>query len=193
MRTIFTGLIFSAFAFQVFAAEITIKENTSFYSITGKSTAELAYSMSRRGPYSRQHRKRAWATATRDMSYQLTRQKTKKNCRIKAVKVKLKIKYNMPKPSTLNGMTRRERKKWANLYRLLNKHERTHGKFYRQFANKVRRKLKRMSPTRTCRQLDRKAAAIVKKLSEADSLRNDRFDARDGRTYRRVERIYTSG
>ncbi|MGI9355570.1 MAG: DUF922 domain-containing protein [Rhizobiaceae bacterium] len=192
MRALIIGLIFVVFAFQAFAAELTIKEKTSFYRITGKSTAEFARSMSRRGPYSRQHRKRAWATASRDMSYQLTRQKTKKSCRVKAVKVRLKITYKMPKPTTLNGMTRRQRKKWASLYRLLERHERTHGKYYRQFANKVRRELKRIRPTRTCRQLDRKAAAIVEKLGAADSLRNDRFDARDGKTYRRVERIYTS-
>jgi len=174
------------------AGEITIKEKTSFYRITGKTTADLAHSMSRRGPYSRQHRKRAWATASRDMSYQLTRQKIKKGCKVKAASVRLKISYKMPKPASLNGMTRRERRKWAKMYSLLDRHERTHGKFYRQFARNVQRKLKRLRPTRTCRQLDQKAAALVKKLSEADSLKNDRFDARDRSTYRRVERIYSS-
>ena len=181
-----------AFSSAGMAAEVTIKERTSFYRITGKSTADLAHSMSRRGPYSRQHRKRAWATASRDMSYQLTRQKTRKGCRVKAAKVRLKIVYKMPKPSALNGLTRRERNKWSKLYRLLDRHERTHGKFYRQFARNVQRKLKRMRPARNCRELDRKAAAIVKKLSDADSLKNDRFDARDSSTYRRVERIYSS-
>ncbi len=173
-------------------AEVKVREKTSFYRITGKSTAEFAQSMSRRGPYSRQHRKRAWATASRDMSYQLTRTKTKNGCRVKAVKVRMKIIYRMPKPRSLSGVSQRERRKWTQLYKLLERHERTHGKFYRRFANETKRKLMRLRPARNCRQLDRKAAAVVKALSEADSLRNDRFDARDSKTYRRVERIYTS-
>ncbi len=177
---------------QLAQAEVMVREKTNFYRITGKTTADFARSMSRRGPYSRQHRRRAWATASRDMSYQLTRTKTKTGCRIKAVKVRMKITYRMPKPASLSGVSRREQRKWARLYKLLERHERTHGKFYRRFANDTKRRLMRLRPARNCRKLDRKAAAVVKELSEADSRRNDRFDARDGKTYRRVERIYKS-
>lgn len=177
---------------NAWAKDLTIVESTKFYRITGKSTAEFAFSMSKRGPYSRQHRRRAWATASRQLSYQITRVKTKRGCRVKRAKVTLKIAYEMPKPATLTSVSRRERRKWAKLYRLLDRHERTHGKFYRQFAKKTQRQLRRLKAARTCRALDRNAERLVKKLSNADSMRNDRFDARDSRTYKRVERIYSS-
>lgn len=174
------------------AADLEIREETTHYRITGRTTAEFAVSMSRKGPYSRQHRRRAWATASRNMSYQITRERTERGCRVKRAKVRLKISYHMPKPTTLTRVSRRERTKWAKLYRLLDRHEKTHGRFYREFAKTTQRALRRLKPARTCRQLDRDADRLVKKLSDADSLRNDRFDARDRRTYRRVERIFGS-
>lgn len=174
------------------SADLEIREETTYYRITGRTTAEFAVSMSRKGPYSRQHRRRAWATASRNMSYQITRQRTKTGCRVRRAQVRLRISYKMPKPATMTRVSRRERAKWAKLYRLLDRHERTHGRFYREFAKKTQRALQRLKPARTCRRLDRNADELVRKLSDADSRRNDRFDARDNRTYRRVERIFGS-
>ena len=46
---------------QAQRSSIKINEKTKFYRITGKTAAEFAISMSKRGPYSRQHGRRAWA------------------------------------------------------------------------------------------------------------------------------------
>ncbi|MDD9909789.1 MAG: DUF922 domain-containing protein [Ahrensia sp.] len=173
-------------------ADLKIREVTKHYRITGSTVGQLAASMSKRGPYSRQHRRRAWATASRDMTYLLSSTRGSSGCKVRGVKVRMTITYQMPRPSSLNRLSKRHRTKWRQLYRLLDGHEKVHGRFYREFAKKVERQLRRMRPARSCRELDRRAAAIVKKLGDADSARNDRFDARDSRTYRRVERIYTS-
>jgi predicted secreted Zn-dependent protease len=170
---------------------LKISENTRYYKISGKNAAEFALSMSRKGPYSRQHRRRAWATASRDMTYQLFHKKSKNSCRIKSAKVKLKITYQMPKLSSTKRVSKRQRRKWRTMYNLLNKHERTHGLYYRQFAKKVYASLLKLKSTKTCRSLERSAARLVAKLGEADKKRNQAFDLRDRRNYRSMERLYT--
>ena len=187
---LFVAFVAPSSAVLAKSKRVSISEKTSFYSITGRTASELARSMGRKGPYSFQHRKRAWATATRNLSYQLLRRKTSKGCRVKGAKVRLKVTYHLPKPRSLSGVQRRHRKKWKKMYRLLSNHERVHGKYYKQFANKVYRGLVRLGTARSCRTLDRKAKALVNRLSAADSIRNQKFDARDKRNYQRMERIY---
>ena len=172
-------------------SSIKINEKTKFYRISGKNAADFAISMSKRGPYSRAHRARAWATATRDMTYQVFHQKNKSNCKIKAVKVKLDVSYVMPKLYSTRGVSRREQSKWKKMYSLLNNHERKHGQFYKQFARKVYSTLRRMRSAKTCSQLENNAAKIVKKLAEEDKQRNVNFDKRDRRNYLVMERLYS--
>lgn len=171
-------------------SSIKINETTKFYRITGKTAPEFALSMSKKGPYSRQHARRAWATATRDMTYQLYHQKTKSRCKIKGVKVRMKITYQMPKLASTRGVSKRHRRNWKRMYSLLNKHERTHGLFYKQFAKKVYASLRKLKSERSCSALERSAARLVSKLGKADKKRNVRFDRRDRRNYRSMERIY---
>ena len=171
-------------------SSIKINETTKFYRITGKSAGEFAISMSKKGPYSRQHRRRAWATATRDMTYQLYHQKSKSRCTIKAVRVRMKITYEMPKLASTRGVSKRQRNNWNRMYNLLNKHERTHGLYYKQFAKKVYASLRKMKAQPNCRALERSAAQIVARLGKEDKERNVNFDRRDRRNYRRMERIY---
>lgn len=182
------GLLASPVAAQT--NSLKISEKTKFYRIAGKTAAEFAISMSRKGPYSRQHRRRAWATATRDMTYQLFHQKSKNRCKVKAVRVKMLITYEMPKLSSTRGVSKRHRSRWTKMYALLNKHERTHGLYYRQFAQKVYASLRKLRPQSSCSKLERNAAAIVAKLGEEDKRRNVRFDNRDRRNYRSMERLY---
>ncbi len=172
-------------------SSISISEKTRYYRITGKSAPEFAASMARKGPYSRSHRRRAWATATRDMTYQLFHRKNKKSCKIKAVKVKLKVLYEMPKLASTRGVSRRQRSKWSKMFGLLNKHERTHGLYYKQFAKKVYATLRKLKSARTCSALEKRAASIVEKLAKADKKRNVKFDKRDRRNYRTMERLYS--
>lgn len=175
---------------QAQRSSLKINESTKFYKIRGKTAAEFALSMSKKGPYSRQHGRRAWATATRDMTYQLFHQRSKSSCKIKGVRVRMKITYEMPKLSSTRGVSKRQRNNWKRMYGLLNKHERTHGKFYKQFARKVYASLRSLKPARSCSALERSASRVVDKLAKADKKRNVDFDRRDRRNYRTMERIY---
>ena len=169
---------------------VTIIEKTEYYSITGKSAAEFAVSMGRKGPYSRQHRRRAWATAYRDLTYQLVQQKLKQSCRITDAKIKLSITYTLPKLTQEKAVPSKELAKWRRMLDLLIRHERTHGLYYKQMAEKVHRSLVRMKPQSNCTSQKQSAKALVKKLSQENKLLNDRFDERDHKNYRQMQRIY---
>ncbi|MFD0917955.1 DUF922 domain-containing protein [Pseudahrensia aquimaris] len=189
------GLAAGLFGFSLptlASAEVRITEKTKNYIITGTNARDFARSMSKKGPYSRQHRKRAWATASRDLTFQITRKKSRSGCRVRSVKVSLAIKYVLPKLASTRGVSARERKKWKRMKSLLVKHERTHGRFYKELAKKTERSIKRMAPAKSCQQLERNALKLAKKLSAEDSARNDLFDARDSRNYRLMARIYGS-
>ena len=195
LKSVFAGsfALIACFAAPVFAqsSSIELSEKTRYYKISGTTAAEFAASMSRNGPYSREHRRRAWATATRDMTYQLFHRKGKKSCRIKGVKLKLKVTYEMPELKSTNGVPKRQRNKWNTMYILLNKHERTHGVYYSQFAKQVYSSLLKLKPATSCRSLERNASQLVAKMGEADKKRNQAFDVRDRGNYRSMERLYS--
>ncbi|NKB53303.1 MAG: DUF922 domain-containing protein [Rhizobiaceae bacterium] len=77
------------------------------------------------------------------------------------------------------------------MFGLLNKHERTHGLYYKQFAKKVYAALRKLKSAKTCSALEKRAASIVEKLAQADKKRNVKFDKRDRRNYRTMERLYS--
>lgn len=183
--------LFWPLSVQAQSSSLKISEKTKHYTITGRSAVEFAKSMSRKGPYSRQHRRRAWATATRNLTYQLVHRKTKKRCQVKAARVKMQIIYEMPKLKSTKRVSKRNRASWKKMFNLLNKHERTHGLYYRQFAKKVHRSLQRLKPASTCWKLERSAEKLVEKLSKEDKKRNASFDRADAKNYRRMERIYS--
>ena len=171
-------------------AQVSVTERTRTYLIDGRNAAEFAASMTKRGPYSRQHRQRVWATASRTMRYRVTGRRDGKSCRPGAVSVRMTIEYELPRLRDERRVSRAERTRWRRMLKLLTDHERTHGRFYRELAAKTHRTLTRLPGQRDCRRLERLADATVKKMSARNQKRNDDFDRGDRNRYRRMEQIY---
>lgn len=190
----FAWLFFAAFVLVATSpafADVTVTERTKTYRVSGNTAAELARSMSKRGPYSRAHRARSWATAARDLRFQIDREFDNGQCRVTGADVRMKITYTMPRLSRTARLNERELSRWTRMTGLLEKHERVHGRFYRELAGKTHRALLRLKPTRSCSTLDKSALAEVKRLSAQDSERNQRFDRRDRRNYSRMNRLFS--
>lgn len=172
------------------ARDVQIKSATKYYSISGRSPVEFATSMSQRGPFSGQHRRRVWATAARTMRYQIERQRRGGRCHVTRARIWMRIDYTMPKLRK-GGVGATARKRWTQMYRILNTHERTHGRYYSQLAQQTHAALLKMRPSRSCRSLDVTASRLVERLSKRNQAINDRFDRTDRRNYRKMERIYS--
>ncbi len=190
----FVWLLLAAFSLLATSsayAEVTVTERTKTYRVSGDTAAELARSMSKRGPYSRAHRSRSWATAARDLRFQIDRDFKNGQCRVTGADVRMKITYTLPRLSRSTRLNAREKSRWDRMTKLLEKHERVHGRLYRELAGKTHRALLKLKPARNCRALDKDALAEVKRLSAQDSERNQRFDRRDSRNYRRMNRLFS--
>lgn len=174
------------------AAGLKIREKTKFYSIKGKTAAELASAMSVKGPYSFQHRRRAWATAGRKLRYRIHHQKIGKKCKVRRVEMALTITYTMPRARSERRLKRSTRRTWKKMYALLHKHEQVHGRYFKRFAREAYSALRRIPPQRYCRSILRRADKIIDRLDDKDGARNDRFDANDKRNYRRMSRLVGS-
>lgn len=170
--------------------DVSITSSTRYYTIAGRSPPEFANEMSRRGPYSSQHRRRVWATAARTMRYQIERRRKGGRCRITRAKVWMKIDYTLPKLRK-RGVRASARRSWTKMYKILSSHEKVHGRYYTQLARTTHASLRKLRPARSCRSLDVAAARLVKRLSAQNQAINDRFDRTDQRNYRRMERIYS--
>ena len=181
---------FAALPANAATRDVSISSSTRYYTISGRSPAEFASEMSRRGPYSSQHRRRVWATAARTMRYQIERKRRGGRCRITRAKVWMKIDYTMPKLRRA-GIRSSARKRWTQMFKILNSHERVHGRYYTQLARTTHASLRRLKPMRSCRSLDAAAAKLVQRLSAQNQAINDRFDRTDQQNYRRMERIYS--
>ena len=168
--------------------DVQVRSATKYYSIGGSTPSQFAAQMSARGPFSGQHRKRVWATASRTMRYTLDRQRKGGTCRIARARVFMQINYTMPR--LRSKVSSRNRTRWNQMYKILNSHEKVHGRYYTQLAKKTQAALRNLRPSRSCAALDRKAARIVAKLSKQNQRINDRFDRTDQRNYRRMERLY---
>ena len=168
--------------------DVQVRQATKYYTIRGRTPAEFASSMSANGPFSGQHRRRVWATAARTMRYSLERQRRGGLCRVTRARVNMRIDYTMPR--LRSKVSSRSRTRWDQMYGILNRHEKVHGRYYKELAKQTQAALRRLRPARSCATLDRKAARIVKRLSVKNQRLNDRFDRTDRKNYRRMERLY---
>ena len=172
-------------------AGVSVSERVKYYTISGKTAPDFARAMSRRGPFDASKGRRAWATAARKMSYRLTRSPSGNGCRVTDADVAMTITLTLPKLRSPGRSNRSEVRKWKSMIDLLERHERVHVRYYRELAANTQRALLRLRPEKTCRELERKALKLVRDLSDKDTKRNQSFDQRDGRNYRRMTRIYS--
>ena len=170
---------------QAQKSSIKINEKTKYYRIKGKSAAEFALSMRKKGHYSRQHRHRAWATASRDLTYQLHHQKSKNRFKIKGVKVRMKITYEMPKLSSTSGVSKRQRRVIGSACMGCSTSMSVPmACTTNSLPRRVYASLRKLKSQRSCAALERSASKLVAKLGKADKKRNVDFDRRDRRNYR---------
>ncbi|MEL6947325.1 MAG: DUF922 domain-containing protein [Pseudomonadota bacterium] len=170
-----------------------MKERTIYYAIKGKTAADFARSMTSRGPRAFTPRRRVWATATRSLRYSLQTSSKAGSCRNLGAKVSMDITYRMPRLSRTKGVRASELRKWRRMYAILLRHEKVHGRYYKQLANQVYKALRAKRRARSCRELERWAKATVKRLSDANIRKNARFEIIDRPNYRRMQRIVQGG
>jgi len=146
--------------------------------------------MTKRGPYSRELRRRVWASATRSLSYRMKYQRKNGSCTSVGAQINMEIVYRMPKLTSRKGVSRSQLRKWQRMYAILLTHERVHGRYYKQLARQVHKALGRKRGAKNCSQLDKWAKDTVSRFSAANIKKNLRFETIDRPNFRKMRRIY---
>jgi predicted secreted Zn-dependent protease len=175
------------------ARDVSVATKTRFYGISGDSPRELAEQMNRKGPYSREYRRRVWATAARETTWKVSHRTHKGKCRVNKATIKMQIIYTLPQLRHEHRKKRSLQRVWSAMSAILKRHEEGHGRLYRQLASEMKTRLLRLKPQRNCRKLEQEASALVKSLFKQDKQRNERFERKEAPTYRRMARIVRRG
>lgn len=157
-------------------AKVTILEHTRTYRVSGNTIQAVVKSMKRNGPRSELHGRRALAMA--DYSYwpKVQLEQKKGLCRVSHATVSMRIYYVLPQLSRPQSLSRSHRSRWRRISSMITRHERQHGRLYRQFARQLQAALSKMPPRQSCAQLRSKQRQLTRRLEQANIHRNRRFD-----------------
>lgn len=158
------------------AAGLKITEKKRTYRVSGSSVQAIVRSMTRRGPVSKDHGKRALGLA--DFRYKTNIKTAKKNgqCRVISVTIDFQMFYIVPKHSSSSRIRSRDRSKWRRIKSMIESHERQHMRYYRQFASELHQALSAMKPQVNCARFKTQERRIRKKLERSNKNRNRRYD-----------------
>lgn len=158
------------------ASNLKITERTSYYSVSGPTVQALVKAMTRRGPYSEDHGRRAVGLA--DYKYRTNIKTHKKDglCRVKSVSISMQIYYFVPKLSRPKQLRARDHSKWRRIASMILRHEKQHGRFYKRLAKELQVTLARMKPQKSCSKFKSMERKIRAKLEKRDKSRNRNFD-----------------
>ncbi len=176
------------FISPVQAAALTIKTRTKHYNFRATRFRDISRQMLRRGPQFGVHGRRVWATSRRDYQWKLEFKRQHGKCSVKRALVKMRITYTMPRLENEKRISPRFLSKWKQVYKILHRHELTHGRNYMTFARHLTSGLQKLAPRKNCFELRRAGKRLDKKLHRQSTRRNKRFDDRERGRLTRLQR-----
>ena len=184
------GLFGVAMAVPVHA-EVKVTESTKYYSVNGRTGLDLGKAMLVGGGKTIRLRHAIAATATKFNVSDPVMVVENGRCKIKKLTVNLGLTYYYPKWSGRSKASPAVRKSWDAFYQELVRHEKTHGKIARDYANKLENELLRTSGTALVRCADFSAVASFRVRNLANELKRKQadFDRREGLSSSRISKL----
>jgi predicted secreted Zn-dependent protease len=158
------------------ASDVKITERTRYYAVSGPTIQALVKAMTKRGPYSQDHGRRAVGLADYKYRTRVTTLKKDGYCRVKKATITMQIIYFVPKLSRPKHLRARDHSKWRKIATMILRHERQHGRFYKRLAGELQRALLKMKPQKSCSKFKSIERKVRKELEKRDKSRNRRFD-----------------
>ena len=194
MLPVFLAALLYISATSFAEAGVKISERTKYYSVKGKTGVQLFGSILKKGP--RKSKKgHAIATTLSQLKIGKVRYKTKgKRCRAAPVTVRLKLTYTYPRWRNSRKASKRMRSSWNKFYARLQRHEKTHGRYSKDFAREVERIIRRTtgSSRKRCRDAIAKAKRQIKRAEKKWRRRHAEFDRRESKARSRIRRLQVS-
>jgi predicted secreted Zn-dependent protease len=162
-------------------AKIRIKESTSYYSISGRSGAELGRAMVSGGTRTTRLDHAIAATATKFSFENPSIDVQRGSCVLKKVDVVLDITYYFPRWEGKSAASSSLRGSWDRFYTELVRHEQTHGSIAKRFAQRVEKEMLGMrgNVSLGCRDFGANAQRRFDQLAAQLKGQQASFDARE--------------
>ena len=171
-------------------ARVVVKERTRYYTVSGKTGAQLLASIRRRGSRGAGAR-HAIATTRIAMSVQTRQVVRGSRCVYAGTTVVLNLTYSYPRWANQRGASPRVRQAWKRFLGRVQAHERRHGAIAKRYAARVDQELRRTrrSVRNGCRDTGNRQSRRFARLAAQHERQHIAFDRREARAGARVRRL----
>jgi predicted secreted Zn-dependent protease len=172
-------------------AKLKIVEQTKFYNVRAKSGKQLHSKLGRKGPW-RLRRKHAIAATTR--SYDVKKLEfgvRGKKCVVTKVELHMKLIYYYPRWTNQKKGSKKLQKTWTIFSRELVRHEKTHGKYFKETMRQVEKEILRTTGKLSdrCLGMDKSVKRRLEKVNAKGDARHAAFDKREKKTSSKIRKL----
>lgn len=172
------------------AAGVSVTERVRTYRVYGNTIQAVVRSMKQNGPRSELHGRRALGMADYRYRTQVLTKRIDGRCSVTGASVALRIFYTLPSLSKRARLSARDQNRWRSISSMIARHERRHGRYYRQFARELQRALSKMRPQEDCHQIRVVERQLKARFEESNAQRNRRYDRAQYKPFnRRLKRL----
>ncbi|MBL0375042.1 DUF922 domain-containing protein [Rhizobium sp. KVB221] len=158
------------------SAETIIRKTTSYFSIGGRTAADLDREMSRRGPRSKTTGLHHPGVTEIRFAGAATFVTKGHSCRVGGAKVTLSTKLMLPRWKNRRKADPTLALAWDTLSSDIKRHEERHAEIARNHARKLEREILALAPARDCATLKAKVNKISQKVMDDHDKDQQRFD-----------------
>lgn len=188
-RLVLTALA-TCLATQFAFTEPLVSKSYSYYSVSGRTSAELEHELWRNGPKLSETGIRHPGATRINLSRTINFEETPGRCRVSGVTVKLDTKLTLPRWTDQAKADRKAKLVWSTLSSDIKRHEERHAEIARQWARKLEMSLKALRPMPDCPRMQAEVEAVSQAILKKHSADHDRFDRVEAASFeRRIKRI----
>lgn len=173
-------------------AETVFTKSFSYFSIGGKTAADLDRELSRHGPMTKATGSRHPGATEIKFGGQLTYVEPDGKCAIGTVKVTLGTKILLPRWTNRRRTSAELALIWDTLAADIKRHEERHAEIARNYARALDRKLHALPPQNECETLQRMVSETTQSVMDEHDADQRRFDVVESKNFdKRMTRLLT--
>ncbi|MDZ7600081.1 MAG: DUF922 domain-containing protein [Hoeflea sp.] len=167
------------------ASEPLISKTYSYFTIGGRTGAELEQQLHSLGPMMSDTGTRHAGATRIKLGGTVSYESTDGRCRVIDAKVSLETHLTLPRWKDRKRASREMAIIWEVLSADIKRHEERHAEIARQYARELERSLEGLRPERSCETMQARVDATSRKIIERHSAEQERFDRAEAASYER--------
>ena len=172
------------------SADPVIVKTYSYFTIHGRTGAELERELAKRGPMLEGTGTRHPGSTRIKLGGSVNYENTSGRCRVREALVKVETRLTLPRWVDRNRAKRETVLVWDTLSSDIKRHEERHAEIARQYARKLEKALEGLEPERTCAKLELRVNATTQSIIQKHAADQDRFDRVEAASFeRRLSRM----